>query len=286
MKLLASDRAITTRQDERTHVLEQGQEQGQGWGRFPEQEQEWRMSDGGVEYAVRLLDWNDLPGQTAYQQVRGEVFVGERGWDLPLDTEGRESDRYDVGGGQAIKVYGVLAAPDQARGGDEELIGGVRVFQLRHWDDSMLRHEFRKAGMFPSEVLDDLELRFDARKMVELTRLCVRPRRRHTLPKRGLRPTPPSYDLGIARDLVYAGAYAGAEAEGRRYALGVTDGLYLRVMQRSHFVFDTLFDGGMHRRGGYGLVLIDLVATVRAIHACGETARAERMLLCCERRWL
>lgn len=264
MRTVATEVATMTCQDEQT------------------QRQEWGMSADGVNYSVQLLDWNDMHTQTAYQRLRGEVFVRDRGWDLPLDGEGRECDRYDVGGGLAIKTY---VATAEVEGRAKELLGGVRVFQLRHWDDSMLRHEFRAAKMIPREVLDDLESRFAAPTFVELTRLCVRsPRLRNGSEYDGL--ATPSYDLRIARDLVYAGAYAGAEAEGRRYALGVTDGLYLRVMRRSHFVFDTLFDGGMHKRGGYGLVLIDLMATVRAIHACGETARARRMLLCCGQQWL
>lgn len=277
MRLLETDRAITTRGEERTRGREGGCEQEREWA-----ERERALTEGEIRYSVRPLAWNDVSRQAAYQRLRGEVFVGERGWDLPLDGAGRESDRYDIGGGQAITSYAVSAG---IAGGDEELLGGVRVFTLRHWDDSMLRHEFLSAGMIPHTVLDELETRSEAQRFVELTRLCVRTRRAHAAAERESLTTP-SYDLGIARDLVYAGAYAAAEAAGRRYALGVTDGLYLRVMRRSHFVFDTLFDGGMHARGGYGLVLIDLVATVRAIHARGETARAQRMLLGCRRRWL
>jgi N-acyl-L-homoserine lactone synthetase len=229
----------------------------------------------GTVYCVRQIDWKDTVRHADYQRLRAEVFVGQRHWDLPLEADGRECDRYDVGGGRNIHVYTVYT---RSLDGFEQLLGGVRVFTLRHWGESMIAHEFLRAGMVPPQVVEEIRCEYDAENLVELTRLCVIPGRHRGAPV-------PHADLAVARDLVYSSAYAAAAAVGRTYAIGLTDEVYARVMRRSHFVFETLYSQRQHGLGDCSLVLIDLVQTIHAIRAAGEHERAARMLLGCPQGW-
>lgn len=241
----------------------------------------WRFGIRDLLYSVRRLDWADHERHAEYQRLRGEVFVGQRGWDLPVELDGREWDRYDKAGGHAVWAYGVYGIDPAIDA--EHLLGGVRVFVLRHWDDSMLTHEFREAGMIPDSVLIKLRDRMSAHDAVELTRLCVRSGRHYS--GRSCETSisqPPAFEISVARDLVYAASYAAAEQSGRRYALAIVDTPYLHVMQRARFVFETLHQHNLRRRGGYGLVLIDLRETIRNIAQSGGVERARTMLLCCE----
>ena len=226
-------------------------------------------------YRIRQVHWNDVPRQSAYQRLRTEVFVNQLGWDIPIGTDGREYDRYDVGGGRDINVYCVYGVAHDR----EYLLGGIRVFRLRSWDDSMVMHEFREAGMFPDHVLQELETRYQASDLVELTRLCVLPGRWH-------RPLDPDVDanfnLAVARDFTYSAAYREAGVTNRRTALAIVDALYLKVMRRSRFVLDEVYSRNLESREGYALVAVDLGATTRAIRAAGDLDRAQRMTILCE----
>jgi N-acyl-L-homoserine lactone synthetase len=242
---------------------------------------QWLLRTDAQFYRAQRLDWNDTNRQASYQRLRGDVFVNQLGWNLKLDPDGSERDRYDIGGGEAITSYGVFGITPQ---GAEHLLGGVRVFTLRTWDDSMFMHEFSKVGMIPQALRTRLETRFDPSQFIELTRLCVRAGRRYVptakYPGQYTAHLEP-FDLTLARDLVYGCSYAAAEAAGRRYALAISDSLYLRVMQRSHFKFELLHESRTHTRHGYAVALIDLPATIHAIRSAGAQERADQMLLLC-----
>lgn len=243
----------------------------------------WTVETPTGAYRVRHVPWLDTMAHLQYQRLRGHVFVGQLGWDVALEMDGRDCDRYDVGGGNNIAVYTVCGLGPHDR---EHLLGGVRVFRLRDWDDSMLFHEFHDAKMVPRHVLDDLTDNFAPNQLLELTRLCVR----------GSRPNPQldqgnaawnnsllrTFDLAVARDLVYSGAYAEADRHGRYHAIAIVDALYMRVMQRSHFVFRCLHADQIHTRNGYALVVIDLAATIQAIRSANQPDRADRMILFCQ----
>lgn len=231
-------------------------------------------------YRVRPIAWNETPMQLAYQRLRAEVFIDQLGWQLPRGPRGDESDRYDVGG-DAITVYGAIGVE---AGGREHLLGGVRIFRLRAWDDSMLPHEFRGLGMVPEPIMRGLTQRHPRADLLELTRLCVRPGRQWSPPDR------PDiiFDLGIARDLCYAAAYLEAETLGRSHALAIVDAVYERVMRRARFQFERIHSvvARATDRYGYSVVLIDLPATIKSIRAAGDEERANRMVALCREKWM
>lgn len=223
-------------------------------------------------YRIRHLQWNDLVRQGAYQRLRTEVFVNQLGWDIPIGADQREYDRYDVGGGNDINVYCVYGVARDT----EYLLGGIRIFRLRTWDDSMVMHEFRDAGMFPDHVLHELESRYEASDLIELTRLCVQPGRWY----RPLASEPAvGFNLAAARDFTYAAAYLEADVTMRNVALAIVDSLYLKVMRRSHFVLDEIYSHNLDTREGYALVAVDLDATIGAIRSAGAQDRANRMTI-------
>lgn len=233
----------------------------------------------GQLYRIRHLSWNDLPRQSEYQRLRTEVFVNQLGWEIPISEDQREYDRYDIGGGQAINVYCVYGL----LGDREHLLGGLRIFRLRTWDDSMVMHEFRQAGMIPDTTLRELAKRYEASDLIELTRLCVQAGRWY----RPLDATDEqAFNLTTARDFTYAAAYHEADTIDRGIALAIVDSLYLRVMRRSHFVLDEVYSRNLDSRDGYALVAVDLAATIRAIRDAGADDRADRMtILCKHREW-
>lgn len=258
----------------------------------------WR--EDGHRYHIRRIPWWDSARQAAFQRLRAQVFVGKLGWDIPVSLDGREYDRYDGGGGRAITVEGVFGADDE---GVEHLLAGVRIFQLRTWDDSMLAHEFMQNGMVPAGILDQLDARFEPSELLELTRLCVYPRR-GTLPLGGVgalsvrttsnyagawapartntcEPPQYEYDLAAARDLCYGAVYCTAEATQRRFVLGIVDSRYLRIMRRAHFAFEELYSRDLDVAAGYAVVITDLVQTIRALEQAGQQIRAARMLALC-----
>jgi len=63
---------------------------------------------------------------------------------------------------------------------------------------------------------------------------------------------------------------------GRTRALALVDADYLKVMKRSHFVFQEIY-----LAHSYALVAIDLWATISSIVRAGERKRAQRMLALC-----
>src|SRR5437879_11548631 len=49
----------------------------------------------GRRYCIRRLTWEDKERQNEYQRLRATIFVEQLGWNIPVDEEGRERDRYD-----------------------------------------------------------------------------------------------------------------------------------------------------------------------------------------------
>ncbi|HEX7733926.1 MAG TPA: acyl-homoserine-lactone synthase [Ktedonobacteraceae bacterium] len=218
-----------------------------------------------MRYGVRTLSNNDTQRLAEYQRLRGSTFVQRLGWQIPVDSEGRDVDRYDKldEARSFISTHCTYGIDQQ-----EHLLGGVRILTLRDWNDSMIENEFRSCGMFPQEALLLLKRQHHYDELLELTRFCVRSK-------------PAPYKLPIARDLTYAAVYAQSLATGRAFALGVADFLYYQVMRRSHFHFTDFYTYRLNQRGGYALVVIDLWETIRSLLAHGEEARVKRMLLLC-----
>ncbi|QBD77015.1 hypothetical protein EPA93_13775 [Ktedonosporobacter rubrisoli] len=234
----------------------------------------------GHRYCIRRIDWHDVSKQQEYQRLRAEIFVKRLGWTLLVDPEGCESDRYDQIDDETINIYGVYGIDHRER---EHLLAGVRIFQLRCWNDSMVVNEFAEAGMIPDPILTYLKDHYNCDDLLELTRLCVQ-RGRWYCPS-ALQDS--SFSCAVARDLIYALAYAQAEQTHQRYTIGIVHTGYLRVMKRSHFVFKELYTHHVDRRGGYALAVVDLAATIHAIRAAGEHERAGRMLaLCHNTQWI
>jgi N-acyl-L-homoserine lactone synthetase len=219
----------------------------------------------GLRYGIRALQKEDANRLAEYQHLRGETFVQRLGWQIPLDAEGREADRYDKRENYSFVsahcVYGINH--------QEHLLGGIRIFTLRDWSDSMVENEFHTVGMLPKHVLHLLRSLYRCTDLLELTRLCVQPS-----------PTPP-FRQTVARDLTYASVYALAQTTGRKYALALVDSLYFQVIRRSHFLFQEIYSRRLGRPQGYALVIIDLWGTILALRAYGEGARAKRMLALC-----
>jgi hypothetical protein len=165
--------------------------------------------------------------------------------------------------------------------GAEYLLGGVRTLILRNWDDSMTTNEFYHIGMIPLPIVNQLKERYNPTDLLEITRLCLR--RGHVYePKWGvIRHSITRFNMEVARDLAYATVYALAEKTGRKRALLIVDRYYLRVMQRSHFVFEELYSHPQGGRRGYSLTVLDLHATIFAIEDAGAYDRVRRMLSLC-----
>ncbi|GAC1447068.1 MAG: hypothetical protein PVSMB4_01290 [Ktedonobacterales bacterium] len=233
----------------------------------------------GRRYRVCQVDWRDEERHRAYQRLRAEVFVRQLGWDVPVDDDGCERDRYDIASDPRVVVRTVEGVEPN---GTAHLLAGIRVFRLRTWDDSMLMHEFREAGMVPPALVQYLTDRFSGPELLELTRFCSRSGRWFPRNAEGHA----AFDLSIARDLCHAAIYREGERHGSHYALGLADTVYGRVMKRAHYVYETLYQRTTHARHGYLVTLLDLPATIRAIRGSGDAARADRMVALSEEKFL
>ena len=224
------------------------------------------VEEQGMRYGVLPLHPENPKPLAEYQRLRGEVFVRRLGWQIPIDEEGREADRYDsVAAKSFVRSHGVFGLHQHR----EQLLGGVRISTLRIWSESMVENEFYTNGMLPDHALQTLEREYRSTDLLELTRLCVQ----HV-------PIPP-FRRDVTRDLTYAAVYALAQTTGRKLALGLADSQYFKIMRRAHFIFQEFYRHQLEQRGGYALVVIDLWGTIRALRAHGEYARVERMLSLC-----
>jgi N-acyl-L-homoserine lactone synthetase len=225
----------------------------------------FEIEEQGTRYGIRSLHEGDSKGLAEYQRLRGLTFVQRLGWQIPLDAEGKETDRYDsVDAKSFVSSHGVYGIHNR-----EHFLGGVRILTLRAWSDSMVENEFHAAGMIPRYALQFLKHQYSCTDLLELTRLCVQPS-----------PTTPFRQI-IARDLTYAAVYALAQKTGRGLALALVDSLYFQVMRRANFIFREIYTHRLDQRRGYALVVIDLWETIRSIRARGDDARAARMLALC-----
>lgn len=220
-------------------------------------------------YRVRHIAWNDTERQNGYQRLRASTFVDQLGWDIPVDAEGRERDRYDCLADTLIRTYGTYGNVE----GTEHLLGGVRIFSLQKWEDSMVFNEFRAAGIIPEHVISHLKMHYDCRNMLELTRFCVR-RGRWYVPTASRKNE--TFSCIIARDLTFAAAYALAEETECQEFLGIASTAYCRVLRQSHFVFREIYKGS-----GISLILIDVWRTIQALRMVGRGSQADRMLAFC-----
>jgi len=223
------------------------------------------IEEQGTRYNVCSLHYGEPKRLAEYQRLRGITFAERLGWQIPIDDEGKDCDRYDsVEAKSFVSSHGVYGIHDR-----EHLLGGVRILKLRTWNDSMIENEFHANGMIPHDALRHLKSHYHSTDLLELTRLCVHPAA-----------TPPFRQI-VARDLTYAAVYALAQATGRDLALALVDSLYFQVMRRSNFIFREIYTQRLRQRNGYALVVIDLWETIRAIRARGDDARATRMLSLC-----
>ncbi len=232
----------------------------------PNKELLWREAT----YTVRHLSWTDDARQRAYQQLRARMLVDELGWSLPIDEQGRERDRYDregLGRNGAYCVYGQMEDT-------EYLLAGIRIFQLGTWRDTMITQEFVDSELIPSSVVTHLYEHYPVEQLVEMNRICL---------LRGRRWSPPgtraSFDLFVARDLLYACAASIAEQTGRTLAIGIVHPGYLIAMQRGSFVIDVLYASHLDDLSrGYALVVVDIAATIRQLNPI----RKELFLALCD----
>jgi N-acyl-L-homoserine lactone synthetase len=223
------------------------------------------IEEQGTRYRVSSLHDGDPKRLAEYQRLRALTFVQRLGWQIPVDAEGKEADHYDsVEAKSFVSLHGVYGLNNQ-----EHFLGGVRIFTLRTWSDSMIENEFHTVGMIPQHTLQFLKRQYSCTDLLELTRLCVQPS-----------PTAPFRQI-IARDFTYASVYALAQKTGRRLALALVDSLYFQVMRRSNFIFREIYTHRLDQRQGHALVVIDLWETIRSIRAHGNDARAARMLALC-----
>ncbi|HLI69582.1 MAG TPA: acyl-homoserine-lactone synthase [Ktedonobacteraceae bacterium] len=217
--------------------------------------------ESGCSYLIRHIPSHDQKRQDEYQRLRADVFVKAMGWRIPVDSQGRERDRYDIEQERYhVNIYGVYGQAGQT----ELLLGGLRLLTLQSWQDSMLANEF--VSMFPAPILRALFWQ-DAQKYIEITRFCVR--RGRWYPALGQQ----RFSCITARDLTYAAAYAVAFQTRRTLAVAAVDPQYMKIMQRSEFAFHSLCVAP-----NATLVIIDLMGTIRRIRAAGDEARAQRML--------
>lgn len=225
-------------------------------------------------YQIRRIAWDDAERQDGYQRLRATTFVEQLGWDIPVDAEGRERDRYDCMADTSIRTYGVYGNVEQA----EHLLGGLRIFSLQCWEDSMVFNEFRAAGMIPEQVIYHLKTQYDCHNVLELTRFCVR-RGRWYAPFGSESRKDHLFSCIIARDLTFAAAYAVAEETERQQFIGIASAAYCRVLRQSRFVFQEIYQGS-----GISLVLIDVWRTIQALRMAGSWSQVDRMLaLCCRK---
>jgi N-acyl-L-homoserine lactone synthetase len=225
----------------------------------------FEIEEQGTRYGIRPLNEGNSQGLAEYQRLRGITFVQRLGWQIPVDAEGKEADRYDsVEATSFVSSHGVYGIHNQ-----EHLLGGIRIFTLRSWSDSMIENEFHDNGMIPHHALRLLKSQYCCTDLLEVTRLCVQPS-----------PVPPFRQM-IVRDLIYAPLYSLAQATGRKLALALVDSLYFRVMCRGHFVLREIYTQRLDLRQGYALVVIDLWETINALRAYGDDARTARVLAFC-----
>lgn len=223
------------------------------------------IEERGTQYRVRTLSESDAWRLAEYQRLRGITFVQRLGWQIPVDSEGREVDRYDrVEAGSFVSTHCVYGVDQQ-----ECLLGGVRILTLRDWSDSMVENEFHTSGMIPEWALQQLKSQYRCTNLLEVTRLCVQPT-----------PTPP-FRQAVARDLVYASAWALAQATDRAHLLVLVDALYFQIMRRGHWVFQEIYSYNPDPRHGHVLMVIDLWRSIRALRAHGKEAQAARILALC-----
>jgi N-acyl-L-homoserine lactone synthetase len=226
----------------------------------------FEIEEQGTRYGVLPLHESAPYHLHEYQRLRGVTFAQRLGWQIPIDSEGRDADRYDnLTAKSFVKAHGVYGINHHR----EQILGGVRVLKLRIWSDSMVENEFYTNGMLPDQALQLLESQYRSTDLLELTRLCVQ----HV--------PPPPFRQDVVRDLTYAAVYALSKATGRGLALALVDSLYFQVMRRSHFIFREIYRHRLDQRGGYALVVIDLWTTIQAIRVHGEHARVARMLSLC-----
>ena len=237
----------------------------------------FEVREQGRRYGVHRLGWGDAERHDEYQRLRASIFVHQFGWNIPVNEKGRERDIYDQQKNASVSmhcVYGI--GQDKA----EHLLGGVRIFDLESWNDSMVMREFHDAGMIPGNVLQFLERQYNCRALLELTRLCVQ--RGRWYPSPGTSDgNSPGFNCMVARDLTYAAVYAQAEQTGRWSALALVSSRYLQVMRRSHFIFREIYAQHTDKKSGYALTVINLMATIQAMRAAGEHTRADRMMALC-----
>jgi N-acyl-L-homoserine lactone synthetase len=216
----------------------------------------------GCAYVAGRLTWQDCHRHDEYQKLRAKIFVEMMGWDIPVDTEGREKDRYDQEN-EATTIHCVYGINEDR----ECILGGVRLIAMKTWSDSMLFNEFRGSDFVPKDVVETLNS-LDCQAYIEITRFCVQQGRLYpptSLTKK--------YQCAVARDLTYAGVYALSQQMKRPQAIGIAHPSYLRIMRQGHFRFAEI-----HRTTAGSLVIIDLWQTIRAIQEAGDYRRAQRML--------
>ena len=214
-------------------------------------------------YSVRHLSWADDRRQRTYQQLRARMLVDELGWSLPIDEQGRERDRYDREGLARNGAYCVYGWAEDT----EYLLAGIRIFQLATWRDTMITQEFVDSGLIPSSVVAHLYDTYAVEQLIEMNRICL---------ERGRRWVPPgstvSFELFVARDLLYACAASIAEQTGRTRAIGIVHPGYLIAMQRGSFVIDILYASHLNDLSrGYALVVVDIAATIRKLDPTRQT---------------
>ncbi len=230
-------------------------------------------------YCIRHLHRYDFIRHNAYQRLRANIFVKQLGWDIPVDSRGRERDRYDEMDEDCVQIACVYGKGNWR--GAEYLLGGVRTLILKNWDDSMTVNEFHLIGMIPPSIVSLLKERYDPTDLLEITRLCLQRGHIYEPQREAARHRVLRFNLAVARDLVYATVYSLVEQTGRKRGLLIVDRYYLRVMQRSHFVFEELYSSAQGGKKGYSLTILDLHATIFAMEKAGAYDRIQRMLSLC-----
>jgi hypothetical protein len=244
---------------------------------FERQKAMYSVFEQGQWYCVRHLYHYDFVRQNAYQRLRADIFVKQLGWETPIDARGRERDRYDEMSEDRVQVSCVYGKHRNT----EYLLGGVRTHMLKKWDDSMSVNEFHSVGMIPSSVVSLLKDRYDPTELLEVTRLCLRRGRAYEIQIPENTGHKPSFQLGIARDLVYAAIFAQFDQSRRKLVLSIVDRYFLQVMRRSHFVFEELYTHPQGGRGGYSLTVLNLLETIIAMENAGAYDQIQRILSLC-----
>src|SRR5437764_14745154 len=100
------------------------------------------IEEQGTRYRVSPLHEGDPQRLAEYQRLRGLTFVERLGWQIPVDGEGKEADRYDSVEAQSfVSSHGVYGLNNQ-----EHFLGVVSVFTLPTWSDSMIANDFHTSG--------------------------------------------------------------------------------------------------------------------------------------------